>query len=560
MSRASRQRRRVAKVAVRQAMEQHAQAVALRALPDNANDKPAMRSGGDKMPNPLTGGRAGWNSIIGWDPWLSDNPDEVAKARGGIYSYQEMDKNPHVSAATTRLIGEALGQSWDIIAASDDPKDVEIADFVRWVLDPKGFDFIRVLWQCMDCIKVGYSITEKVWGAVPDGPWAGKWTIRDFKSKDPNDYRILVDAFRNVVGIAPRWTGSGGLMYPPDMVVLFSWMPRYNNPYGEAQYKKALARYEFLVYTDKQLIKYVEQYGNPTKIGKVANSANKPAMLTALETVGDRTAIAIDADESIEFAKPAAGGDDLLAIKQQWAQEIAIAILGSHLMIMEGGTQGSRAASETHAESASIPVNLIWILIGANIGKQVIEPLVRMNFGNVEKFPRIERVFDKEMEYTTLLAMRQFMEIILLAMKSGITVGQDWFRDLFGIPVPIEGEETLTAPAEPAPAFPGGSPFGGGDEEEEGDEDVDPEDVEDPAAKKKATPKERAEMAARQLEDSLGIKPAINPPGAVGAAARRVVKVTAEAEVASHAAFKRTINAFRSKVLADLKKKRAPRS
>lgn len=523
----------------------------------------------DTMLNPLVGGRTGFIGKYGWDPSLSENPDEVLQARRDLgappYPYQEMLKNPYVRAALQRLKGEILGARYDIQAASDDPIDVEIADFVRWNLDPAKEEILLAIWQMLECINDGYSITAKVWDTVAEGDWAGHWYIREFRTKNPKDWRILCDQYRNVLGFQEA-ADRRGPIYPPHYAVLLSWDARYGNPYGNAALQCVRAAYEALVYVTKQRLKYLEHFAKPARIGKAGSNDEKQRELffQALKKWGDEFVLVTpDKDWDVDLVQAVSDAGAFQQTAEYFAREIAIGILGAHLQMMEGGQQGSRAAAETHASEASTPATLAGMLLRAELGRQVIKELVDWNYSGVTKYPKMVKVLDDTLDYPTLLALRQYMEILQMAMRSGIDIGADWFRDIFNIPVPEE-EEELVYPAEAQTPGPGGPSTGGGDpfagdggdgteEEDDGepaDEDQVEDDEKDGDAMKKATMSDKPNRSPRIPSRT---------PAKAARAMRRMVADMDRADRVGLDEYEKAARSLFQEINQEMKKKARPR-
>ena len=61
------------------------------------------------------------------------NPDRLVGMKG-LRVYQEMTREPYIKAALIQKKSNLLSVPWDVTPATEDPRDAEIARFVKWNL------------------------------------------------------------------------------------------------------------------------------------------------------------------------------------------------------------------------------------------------------------------------------------------------------------------------------------------------------------------------------------------------------------------------------------------
>lgn len=521
----------------------------LEVFPVVAGARPAT---GDRMSNFLVAdNRFGSGSLQSWDPNQSENPDEVMRSRyGNVFTYQEMAKNPHVKAATQAVKGEVLKARYDVVAADEDPRNVEIADWVRWCLDPQRRDFILDLWEMLECFEVGYSLTAKIWDEAPAGRWAGKWYIREFRTKNPIDWKIIVDEFRNVLGYREAWLTDGPLI-PPHLVVLLTWDPKHGNPYGTAGFQAVRADYEAIVFLTKKRLIWMETFAQPVRKGKVPAGTDKDKrqeFLTALQRWRDNFVMVHDSTYEVDVIDAITGsGDAYQSALDHHARNVAIGLRGAHLQTMEGGSQGSRAAAETHREEASTPAALAWMMLESQTARQIIKELVDWNYAGVTDYPRLVKVQEEEeVSETQARANHQQLETAMLAAEAGAEIPVRWITETLKYPSPEAGEPTIQPRAKPMGGLEalGLPPMDGLEvsDEEEGEED-----------EEGAGEDEAADMEAR---------PELDPPVPRGTSAlvaptfRAYIREIAQAEVMSRRGYAPAARRFLQQLETEFKKKR----
>jgi hypothetical protein len=127
---------------------------------------PATHAVGDQRPSPdLQELGAPGTRIFGGFISTEEYVPELTGVRG-LDVFERMRRSDGMVAAALRGIKlPLLSAEWDIVAASEDPLDLEIADFVRKNL------FERLAWQehlreVLTFLDFGFSVFEKVWDVV----------------------------------------------------------------------------------------------------------------------------------------------------------------------------------------------------------------------------------------------------------------------------------------------------------------------------------------------------------------------------------------------------------
>lgn len=90
-------------------------------------------------------------------------------------TYQGMRLDATGSALLKAIELPIRAARWFVNPASDDPKDLEVADMVHdvlWDFGSQSFD--DVLRLALGCLAFGFSALEVCWSVIDDGPWKGK--------------------------------------------------------------------------------------------------------------------------------------------------------------------------------------------------------------------------------------------------------------------------------------------------------------------------------------------------------------------------------------------------
>lgn len=120
------------------------------------------------------------------------------------------------------------------------------------------------------------------------------------------------------------------------------------------------------------------------------------------------------------------------------AAEMSKAVLGQTLTT-EAGTRGARSLGDVHDEVRKDIREADAMAVAATIRRDLIVPLVRMNFGPTAAIPDFQFITEESAD------LKAFGEGVKNLFDAGTKIPQSWVRDQAGIPEPEEGEELLGA-------------------------------------------------------------------------------------------------------------------
>lgn len=141
-------------------------------------------------------------------------------------------------------------------------------------------------------------------------------------------------------------------------------------------------------------------------------------------------------DIEVEWPKRGAGSADHQALCMFLAAEMSKAVLGQTLTT-EQGRVGSQALGEVQNEVRHDIRDADAVGIAAVIRRDMIAPIVRLNFGNNARIPGFALVPDKVVDLGQLsIAVKNFSD-------AGLAIPAQWCRDTASIPHPKHGEELV---------------------------------------------------------------------------------------------------------------------
>jgi len=364
------------------------------------------------------------------------NPDDLIGMRGYAI-YDQMQRDAQVQACLTIKKLAVLSRGWEVHPASSDARDVEVADFVRFALESMRGSILDVLYNVLDALAKGFSVLEINYAFLDKGPHAGRVGLASIKAKDPSTFAFDTDEFLNVRGLkrTPRVSGSENLA--PDKFVVYSYMPRYESPYGTSDLRAAYKHYWSKDILTRFMNLYLEKYGSPTAKGSYKRGtpkASQEELLGVISKIQQETAIVIPEDVQVELLEAHRGGEaGYLQAIEFHDKQISRAILCQTLMTDEGTRVGSFALAKVHLDVLKMCLRKLKRDLEESVmGEQVIKRLVDYNF-SVAAYPTFSLGPLEDTDVAQLSGV-----VSQLVSGQIIKPDEQWIRGYLGLPTGAE--------------------------------------------------------------------------------------------------------------------------
>ncbi|GAB6170773.1 hypothetical protein JCM15765_02510 [Paradesulfitobacterium aromaticivorans] len=358
------------------------------------------------------------------------NPDPILQRTGkGPEIYADMKIDPHVSACVFARKSGVLSKEWDVAPATQEPRDLEIAEFVKENL--KNLNFDQDLRQMLEAPYMGFRAMEIMWEER-----AGRWWVQALKARPVRRFAFGIDGDLRVLS----HSSLNDEPAPPAKFVLVQHEEDDENPYGERIFSRCYWPWVFKKHGFKFWAIFTEKYGMPTAVGKYqpgATPEDKNKLLEALDSLVQDAAVAIPANAELELKETSGDKAEVHRLFLTFCNaEISKAILGQTLTTEMGDT-GSYSAAQVHQEVKEDIVEADAKMVMAALNDQLIRPLVEFNFGPQDNYPTF-RIFYKEDDIQKDLAERDTKLV-----ESGVPIGVNYFYNRYNIPQPEESEEVV---------------------------------------------------------------------------------------------------------------------
>ncbi len=370
------------------------------------------------------------------------NPDDLI-GRRGYAIYDQMQQDAQVQACLTIKKLAVLSRGWEVHPASNAPADVEVADFVRFVLEGMRGSILDVLYNVLDALAKGFSVLEINYRALDKEPYCGRIGLASIKAKDPSTFSFDTDEFLNVRGLkrTPDVSGTrspkdrSGL--PAEKFVVYSYMPRYESPYGTSDLRAAYKHYWSKDLLTRFMNIYLEKYGSPTAKGTFRRGmpkAGQEELIRVIESIQQKTAIVIPEDVQIELLEANRGGEAGYLQAIEWHdKQISRAILCQTLMTDEGTRVGSFALAKVHLDVLKMCLRKLKRDLEESVmQEQVIKRLVDYNFA-VSAYPTFSL---GPLEDTDVVQLSGVIEKLVSGQI--VKPDEEWIRGYLGLPTGAE--------------------------------------------------------------------------------------------------------------------------
>jgi phage gp29-like protein len=378
------------------------------------------------------------------------NPDSLINRKG----YQIIDKmriDEAVKSALTLKKQAVIAPGWTIEPASDDPKDIEIAEFVEFALSKMRGSISNMLMQILLALDYGFSINEIVWKIYEDGPYKGKVGLTAIKSKKPHYYDFKVDQFGNLDknGIVVSSIAGGEQELPVSKFIVYTYQKEFSNWYGQSDLRPAYRSW----WSKDALIKfwniYLEKFGQPTawgrhKQGDATGRSDMQAILDKLQTSTNIVSTIGDFEIELLEGKRDSTGDYKEALHYH-DRGIARSILIPD-RLSEAGETGAFSQALVHFDVFLWVVKCLRLdLEELCMEEQLIRRLVAFNFSDVEELPKFK--FKSLTDEQTIELAKTFADVVQKGAVKASFEDENKIREILGFPE--KSEEDIVDDVQP---------------------------------------------------------------------------------------------------------------
>ncbi|MDX2094352.1 MAG: DUF935 domain-containing protein [Alphaproteobacteria bacterium] len=361
---------------------------------------------------------------------------------GDAQAYLELaeqieEKDGHYVGVLGQRKRAVTGLAITVEAASEEERDQNIAQLVRdWV----ERDELRTdLFDIMDAVGKGFSVSEIIW----NNSNPAVWTIDRIEWRDPRWF-----GFDRADGRTVMLKADGGQLMPltPYKYIVHQVKAKSGIPIRGGVVRPCAWYWLYKNFSLRDWVIFAETYGQPLRIGKYgagSTEEDRRVLLRAVANLGSDAGAIIPDSMMIEFVKDAnpTGSVDLFERLSKYCDEqMSKAVLGQTTTadsLSGGGLAGNQSHNDVRGDIADDDA----ASLSATLNRQLVKPLVDINFGPQKKYPRIRIRRPESVDATALGAS------ITTIVNLGGKVSAKRAADMLGVPLAEKDEETLTPQA-----------------------------------------------------------------------------------------------------------------
>ncbi len=336
--------------------------------------------------------------------------------------FEEMEeKDPHLFSQLQTRKNAVVGLDYEIIPASESEFDIQVADFIKAIFDDFE-DFEDVMMDLLDAIGKGISFVEIVWKYDN-----GKMIVDKFKTiHQKHFYWDEKDTLKLITKDNPQGEELAKYKF-----ITHRYKAKSGHPARAGVLRIISYMYLFKNYGIKDWVTFCEVYGMPMRIGTYEPSASEEdqtALLNALMMLGSDSAgiHPTTTDIKVVESNKQSSAQIYENLVRFCDEQMSKAVLGQTLTSDSGG---SYAQSKTHNEVRHDLTVADCKALAKTIRRDLIKPLVEINFGTHVKVPKIK--FDCD-ESEDLEMWANTYNILINNL--GLKIPAEHLHKVFGVP------------------------------------------------------------------------------------------------------------------------------
>lgn len=318
-----------------------------------------------------------------------DDLDGIINHSGGfsLDDYNEIMKDIHVNVGLDTIMSFLLSKDYILTSASDDPADVEVAEFIENMLNNLKTPFRGVRKNIYTSLIYGFSVQEKVYRKNSDG-----YIVLDdmppLHIETLQNNPFVYDKKGNLEKIHQQ-SSYGEVDLPLDKVFIYSFKSYFNDYGGESILKELYNLVKIKRKVLEWLILYLHKHENPAMYAKINDPKFKDDMTNMMDGISEgRTNIVIGEADTIGVLETQHRGETFFTTLNYFNNLIFLRMYIGDLLFGGGNNEhGSYAQSRSQLEFTTSVFNGIHEEISIEIQRDIINPLVEWNFGADRKPP-----------------------------------------------------------------------------------------------------------------------------------------------------------------------------
>lgn len=282
-------------------------------------------------------------------------------------------------------------KQWMLIA-NDNDEASEVYEFIENMLFNLETEVTELVKQQVTAMLWGFSIHELLFDIDEDGRLYWKNTV-PLHIKTLQNQPFIYDDNGELVGIHQEYDEEA-VDIPINKILKYSYNANFDEDYGNGLLHDFAPIVEDKMNINDWLMTYLEKHESPTLYGKTSNPTSRDEMLAAFEDVSEgTTGMVIGSEDDVGVLESSHRGETFFRTLQYKDNQIFRRYYLGNLLLGDNSQTGTYAQSTTQLEFGQLVFDGILEEIANCIQKQVINPIVKWNFDDINLAPTFS--FDK---------------------------------------------------------------------------------------------------------------------------------------------------------------------
>lgn len=281
-------------------------------------------------------------------------------------------------------------------------EDTEKTDFITNMFENMDIKLNDVIKNMLTGVLYGFSVQELLFDVNTSGNIVIT-NIVPVHIKTLQNEPLVFNSNGDLIAIHQEWE-EHEVNIPIDKVLKYTFNDKFDSGYGYGVLNDFKPIVEDKLNINQWEMSFLEAYGAPTLYGKT-DDYNKEFLVEALSEVSDGlTNVVVGHDDEVGVLETSKNGEGFKESKQYKDNQIFRRLYIGNLLLGDNSQTGTYAQSQTQLDFSLLVFDGILEEIANCIQKQIIEPILKINFKDVGSIPELQ--FDKfrQGNYSKLLA------------------------------------------------------------------------------------------------------------------------------------------------------------
>lgn len=280
-------------------------------------------------------------------------------------------------------------------------EDREKTDFITEMFNDMDIKLNDVVKNMMTGILYGFSVQELLFDVNSNGKIVVS-NIVPVHIKTLQEEPLVFNSKGELIAIHQEWD-ENEVDIPIRKVLKYTFNDKFDSGYGYGVLNDFKPIVEDKLNINQWEMNFLESYGAPTLYGKT-DDFNKEFLVDALSQVNDGlTNVVVGHEDEVGVLETSKNGEGFKETKQYKDNQIFRRLYIGNLLLGDNSQTGTYAQSQTQLDFSLQVFDGILEEIANCIQKQIIEPILTVNYKDIDVIPELQ--FDKfrQGDYSKLL-------------------------------------------------------------------------------------------------------------------------------------------------------------